>query len=582
MAVHVSRSPWQAAWVCGRLLPRPAVSAAADLAGTSSLGIVLTAASGRRDAASCLLAVRVGTTTGRARHGALAAGAAAGLVAHLATGHGTDDDDPTAGTAYVLETRGHLLRARTVLAQRRGPLARRHRRWLDGQIAVLRGSAVEPLTPPRARLAGARAVGSVLHVVTNALPDVQAGYTIRTHGILTAQRSAGRRVAAVTPPGYPVTQGRIATGDRATHDDIDYLRSLRPLVDVVPGAPDRSLVAHAEAVALASAAVGADVIHAHSNHLNAQAALIAGRRLDLPVVYEVRGFLEETWRSRGGDPASDFYRWTRATETRCMGLASAVVTLSEGMRDEIVDRGIDPQRVHVVGNCVDDRLLAAAPDGARARRELGIAVDAIVVGTVSTLNAYEGIDQIVAAAEAVDDPSVVVLVVGDGPELDRLRRAADRLQDRGIRTRVMLTGRLSRAGALAAQAAIDIFCVPRRATAVTALVPPLKPVEAMALGRPVLASDLPPLAELVTGGSDVGHRGVLVPVGDVEALAATITQLASDPARRESLGRAGRAHVASQRTWAAAARRYDGIYASLDVVPADAGAIANRAVRLAS
>jgi glycosyltransferase involved in cell wall biosynthesis len=580
LTIHLARNPWQAAWVCGRLLPSGAVSTVADLAGTTPLGIVLTAAAGHRDAASGLLAVRVSTTKGRARARALAAGAATGLGTEVT-------DSATDQTAYVLATRGHLLQARASLAKRRGPLVRRHRRWLDGQAAVLRGAALEPLSTPRARRVRTGAPATVLHVVTNAIPDVQAGYTIRTHGILTAQHAAGHRVAAVTPPGYPVTQGRITAQDKATRDGIDYLRSLRPQVAVTPGTPDRSLVAHAEAVALRAAALGADVIHAHSNHLNAQAALIAGRRLELPVVYEVRGFLEETWRSRGGDPTSDFYRWTRATETRCMELASAVVTLSESMRDEIVSRGIDAGRVHVVSNCVDAGLLAATSDGAAARRDLGIPADSVVIGTVSTLNAYEGLDLLVAAAELVDDARVTVLVVGDGPELDRLTGAADRLRRKGIRTPVVLTGRLPRAGALAAQAAIDIFCVPRRRTAVTALVPPLKPVEAMALGRPVVASDLPPLAELVMGagrdeGSDGGPRGVLVPVGDLEALVAAVVDLAADPVRRASLGRAGRAHVASRRTWSAAARAYDGIYASLDVAPIGALPAATRPVRLAS
>ncbi|WP_404389319.1 glycosyltransferase family 4 protein [Humibacillus xanthopallidus] len=598
--VHLARNPWQAAWVCGRLLPRAVLSPAADLAGATPLGIVLTAAAGRRDAARGLLALRVTTTTGRARERALAAGAATGL--------GTQDAESAAShTAYVLESRGHLLRARASLAGRRGPLVRRHRRWLDGQAAVLGGAAIEPLSAPRPRRATS-SKAAVLHVVTNALPDVQAGYTIRTHGILTAQHAAGQRVAAVTPPGCPVTQGRLAAGESATRDGISYLRSLRPHVTVSPGAPDRTLMGHADSVAMQATARGAEVIHAHSNHLNAQAALIAGRRLDLPVVYEVRGLLEETWRSRGGDPTSDFYRWTRETETRCMQLASAVVTLSTAMHDEVVARGIDAHRVHVVGNCVDDSLLAATPDGATARRDLGIPADAVVVGTVSTLNAYEGIDLLVDAAGLIDDARVVVLVVGDGPERDTLTRAAERLHHMGIRTSVMVTGRLPRAAALAAQAAIDIFCVPRRDTPVTALVPPLKPVEAMALGRPVVASDLPPLAELLAaeagggacagtgGGPGTGDpRGVLVPAGDLEALAATIVDLTNDPRRRESLGRAGRAHVASHRTWSAAARAYDDIYTSLDVGPArtsssssaststsTSGSTSDRPVRLAS
>ncbi len=412
----------------------------------------------------------------------------------------------------------------------------------------------------------------MLHVVTNALPDVQAGYTIRTHGILRAQTAAGRRVAAVTPPGYPVAQGRLGASAVATLDGIRYLRSLPPRVATEPGAPDRALVAHVEAVVEAAVELGAEVLHAHSNHVNAQAAIVAGRRLGIPVVYEVRGLLEETWRSRGGDPTSEFYRWTRATETRCLELCSAVVTLSRPLRDEIVGRGIDPARVHVVPNGVDDDLLTTRPDGDGLRHRLGIHPDAVVVGTVSTLNRYEGIDLLVAAAGLLDDPRVVVLVVGDGPELHALQHAADRLRADGVRTRVVLTGRLPRTEALAAQAAIDVFCVPRRDSRVTRLVAPLKPVEAMALGRPVVASDLPPLAELLGAGTGTAsgapaRRGLLVPADDLTALAAALARLVDEPTLRESLGSAGREHVRAHRTWGVAAQTYAGVYASLTAAP---------------
>ncbi|MCU1537990.1 MAG: glycosyl transferase group 1 [Humibacillus sp.] len=556
------------------MVPRAALSPAAELAGASALGVVLTAAAGRRAEADALLTLRTGTATGRSRRRALAAGAAAGLGTQAVL----DDSDET---AYVLQTRGHLLRARDEIAHHRGPLAARHRRWLDGHAAVLRGVALEPLTHgPSSPASACTGRGPVLHVVTNALPDVQAGYTIRTHGILRAQAAAGRPVAAVTPPGYPVAQGRLAAGETATLDGIRYLRSLPPRVTADPAAPDRALVAHVESVVQRAVELRAEVLHAHSNHVNAQAALIAGRRLDVPVVYEVRGLLEETWRARGGDPTSEFYRWTRATETRCLELASAVVTLSRPLREEIVARGIDPSRVHVVPNGVDDDLLTTRPDGDALRRRLGIDPDAVVIGTVSTLNRYEGIDLLVASAAVLDDPRLVVLVVGDGPELHTLQQAADRLRADVVRTRVVLTARLSRTDALAAQAGIDVFCVPRRDTRVTRLVAPLKPVEAMALGRPVVASDLPPLSELLgLAPTDTGPsthtgpfagpapRGVLVAPGNLAALAAALGALADEPARRVALGEAGRAHVRAHRTWGAAAQTYAGIYASLTQSP---------------
>ncbi|MCR6712321.1 MAG: glycosyltransferase [Demequina sp.] len=99
------------------------------------------------------------------------------------------------------------------------------------------------------------------------------------------------------------------------------------------------VAATAEAARLVETASDARVLHAHSHHVNGTVAQVAAKALGLPMVYEVRGFLEETWVARGGDPEAEFVRLARAAETRVMLAADHVVTLSEGMRDEVVRRG---------------------------------------------------------------------------------------------------------------------------------------------------------------------------------------------------------------------------------------------------
>lgn len=549
---HIARNPWQAVWVGTRLLPGTVTRGLGERT-SGPLSVIAAAASGQRELARRRLSDGLrGAPPGRARR-LLAAAAATGQWTEVDAD--TADRAPATGgaAAYVAHASGDLTAAEQALAGARGPLDRAHRRWLAGERLVLTGAAVEALEPSRARPSGGRAV---VHVVTNSLPEVQAGYTVRTQGIVAAQRRAGVDAHVCTPPGYPVAQGHLLRTREAVLGGVPYHRSL-PFgrrLDL----PDRRLEAYASAVESLARGVGAGVLHAHSKHDNAQAALVAGARLGVPVVYEARGFLEDTWASRGGSPASDFYRWTRATETRCLRLASAVVTLSRTMRADVVARGIEAERVHVVGNCVPDAYLTDPTQGAAVRVRLGIDPDAVVVGTVTTLNDYEGVDVLVEAAAALDDPRIVVLVVGDGPARDRLAARANDLSRRGTRTRIVLTGRVPHARSRDHHAAIDVFCLPRRSTAVTRLVPPLKPVEAMALGRPVVASDLAPLRELVAE-----DRGRLVPPGDADALAAAIRMLADDPDLRARLGRVARDHVASERTWSAAARTYQHIYESV-------------------
>ena len=573
-ATHLSRNPWQAVWVGARALPAPARGCLAATLKTGATSVIAAAAAGRRELARQRLTAGLGVATPRGRRRHLAAAAAVGEWATAQTVTTAEGLASLGGgsAAYVAYAAGDVNVAQHALRDARNPLSHSHRRWLHGQRAVLTGRALDaldrarrgPRTVTPIRPSGETRPPSVLHVVTNALPEVQAGYTIRTQGILAAQRVSGIDAHVATPPGFPVTQGHLRAAAEVVVDGVPYHRHLpRDPRELGLGRPDDTLEAYAAHLHEWARDHGVDLLHVHSGHVNAQAALVAGERLGVPVVYEVRGFLEETWRSRGGRRDSDFHRWTRETETRCMDLASAVVTLSESMRADIVARGVDPGSVQVVGNCVPDAYLTDPVDAVRTRALLGIPETAVVVGSVSTVNGYEGLDLLVEAAGLLDDPDLVVLVVGNGPEHDRLARRADELRARGMRSRVILHGRVPHGAAREFHAALDVFCAPRRATPVTELVPPLKPVEAMALGRPVVASDLPPLRELV--GAD---RGVLVPPGDAGALAGALASLAGDPDGRARLGTRAREHVAAHRTWSAAAAAYRDIYDTVLGTPA--------------
>jgi glycosyltransferase involved in cell wall biosynthesis len=327
---------------------------------------------------------------------------------------------------------------------------------------------------------------------------------------------------------------------------------------MLPRPSDKLLAADIEATAHLVRQWRPAVLHAHSKYVNAQIALAMRDRYGLPVVYEVRGFLEETWRSRGRDPHSDSYQFSRAIESECMSAADAIVTISEGMKDEIISRGVPAERITVIPNGVDDSFLAGAHDGERIRQKLGVDPEELLVGVVTTLNQYEGIDVLIDAVADLrrDRVPTRLLVVGDGPERLALAEHAER---RGLNGSATFTGRVPFDTVHAYHAAIDVFCVPRRDTPVTRLVTPLKPLEAMATGRPVVASDLPPLREIVRHE----QTGALVAPEDPDALAEALQRFASDPSQRSKLGKQAQLWTAQNRTWAAAAERYTEVYERL-------------------
>jgi glycosyltransferase involved in cell wall biosynthesis len=560
---HLSRDRWTTAWLAWRVLPgsvrRPLLSLGAVR--ESVVGALGLAAEGRRSEARRTL---VGLADRGPSRSMLAVASAATAVGEPSVAWSALARARTKGAArsrveaLVLWSEGHLQRALTVAGGGTGHENRRLVARMEGDFSCL----VPRLRVPQ-RTAGriipgqfkiSASAATVIHVVTNALPEVQAGYTLRTQGIAQAQVERGHEVWVVPRLGFPVDIGVIGAADRLTLDQVNYQRLL-PWRGVTSSAGPR-LDQSISALEGLVTKLRPDLLHAHSKHENAQRSLAVGRRVGLPVLYEVRGFLEETWRSRGGNPDTDRYRMFKDAETWCMEQADLVVTLSETMRAEILRRGIHPTHVVVVPNAVPNAFLDPLPDRIAARRKLNIPEYAYVLGVVSTLTDYEGVQTLLDAMRLIDTPAVHLLVVGGGPAADDLRRSSLDLAGR-----ITFTGKVPHADIRSYYAAIDTFCVPRQRTPVTELVPPLKPLEALASAVPLLVSDLPPLLELLSESGAGWSVAADVP----EAWAAQIEHLRGQGEERRSKGRQAREWVKEHRTWSRLADTYNVVYSRLGV-----------------
>lgn len=429
-----------------------------------------------------------------------------------------------------------------------GALRERYR----SEAAVLRGEArphaggrmpQRSVQPPDAP--------AVLHVLTNSLPHTSSGYTARTHSLLRAQQAAGMRVAAATRLAYPVSVGRLTAADS---DLVDTVRYDRLLPWTMPRTLDARLQEQTDRLAALVRRFGPTSLHTTTDFTNALVTRALAEGSGLPWVYEVRGLLEDTWVARRaalgdhGAASTERYHLLRDRETEAALAADRVVTLSRTLADELVRRGVPAGAVTVVPNAVDDELLTMTTSPEVARVTLGLPRDGFWVGTVSSLVDYEGLDTLLDAVALLRSQGVDAraCVVGDGVSRPSLEAHAASI---GLGGAAVFPGRVDRATAVRYHQALDIFAVPRRDTRVCRVVTPLKPVEAMACGRPVIASDLPALAELVEGTG----AGALVPAGDVPAWATQLAALADDAARREKMGAAGR-ELAAGRTWDAAGR----------------------------
>jgi len=543
---HVSDDPVRALTLAWRALPAP-LRRVVRLAGPYGRAAALWGAGDRRAALTVLEAKP-------ARLAAFSLAVDQPAVARSALARLSADSNAAPLLAARLSYReGQLSAAIAALDGAAGWRSGRLRRSLQAELDMLApGRLTAPAIPP-----GDPVKGRVLHVVTDALPSVSAGYTVRTQEIALAQRAAGLDPHVVTRIGFPVTAGKIDGRHQVSVDGVTYHRLL-PWA--MPGRMDTIASQGLRRAARLVAEVRPAVLHAASNYSNALTAIALREATGLPYVYEVRGFWEDTWLSRhaatAGLQASERYRLSRELEAHCMRSADLVVTLGEAMRAEILDRGVDPAKILIVPNGVSEDFLRPLPDGTALRAQLGIAPSELAVGLVSSLVAHEGIGTLLEAVKLLRDGGAAVraLIVGDGPERAALQRQASSL---GIDA--IFTGRVPMARVRDYHAALDVFVVPRTPDRVCQLVTPLKPVEAMASGLPVVVSAVAALGEIIKDKV----TGLQATPQDPAALADCLRELLDQPELRRELGRNARAWVAADRTWAHNAQRYRDAYARL-------------------
>lgn len=441
---------------------------------------------------------------------------------------------------------GEATRAIALLAEH-APKSRLHR-VLRAELAMMtpgmrlrwNANGVVPAEPHR----------GILHLLTNSLPHTQSGYTVRSHAVLQAQRDAGLDPVAMTRVGYPVVVGKLGA---AARDVIDGIAYHRVLPSRLAATPDGRLAQQAEALGRLARSLQPAALQTTTHYPNAVVTREVAERLRIPWAYEVRGMLEQTWvaglgsaEARERAAASERFHLTREREAELASAADAVFTLSGSMRDDLVARGVPADRIALVPNAIDASLLERQPPApADARGAIGLPREGFWVGSTSSLVDYEGFDVLLDAVARLREQGhdVRALLVGEGTARPSLQAQAAAL---GLGDAAVFTGRVDRAAVVQHRDALDLFVVPRLDREVTRTVSPLKPVEAMASGRPLLVSALPPLLETI--GGELEAAGAAVAPSDARALAHRIRDAATQQDLRARLTALGKQRAA-ELTW---------------------------------
>ncbi len=396
----------------------------------------------------------------------------------------------------------------------------------------------------------------ILHVFDHSIP-LHSGYTFRSRAILKQQQALGWDTVQVTSIKH--------TAEGPDREEVDGLtfyrtRSGHGLLSKLPVLNQWEVVTTLDKRLDAVIPIEKpDLLHAHSPSLNGMAAVRAGRRHGIPVVYECRAFWEDAAADHGtSSEGGPRYCLTKALETRVFRHADAVTCICEGLRSDIVSRGIPEQKVTVIPNAVDiHRFNYCPPRDDALAAELGLD-DAIVLGFLGSFYGYEGLSLAVNALSGIarTHPEARLLLVGGGPQDANLKRQVEQL---GLGERVIFTGRVPHDQVERYYSLVDILLYPREHMRLTDLVTPLKPLEAMAQGKLVLASDVGGHKELIRDGVN----GRLFKAGSSDSLAAAVRDLLEQRGGWQALREEGRRYVEQERNWAASIDNYRRVYGPL-------------------
>lgn len=397
----------------------------------------------------------------------------------------------------------------------------------------------------------------VMHILETSAPHV-VGYTIRGKYIVTHQQRLGLDPFVVTSPFFkgPAKQWSEEI------DGITYIRSNHiPRPDKAAGRLQaywtraQMLRKYRRFVADIARRERPKVIHAHSSYTNGVAAGYASAQLGIPFVYELRTLWGESAVVEDGlSPTSLRYRAVWRLELGVMRKANVVIAISQGIRDAIVERGIDPGKVMVVPNGVDSGVFTPQPYDAVLAEKLGL-TGCFVMGFIGSMRRLEGLALAVEAFKEIHrrEPRARLLVVGEGPEREGLEAAA---KANGMSHVIQFTGLVPHEDILRYYSICDVLLYPRIDARINQTVTPLKPLEAMAMGKICLASDVGGLKELINDGT----TGLLFRTGSVSDLTEKALLLSRDAALRARLTSQAGTTVRQEREWSTVAARYQEVY----------------------
>ena len=400
---------------------------------------------------------------------------------------------------------------------------------------------------------------NILYVINNSLPYHSNGYATRAHGLLQGIHDY-KNISAITRLGYPHDLVKFRENEYINKHKIDnikyyHLTSDKYWLNYMP--LDNYLEKYSDYLVEFINQNDIELIHSASNFVNGLAANQAAKKAGIKCIYEVRGLWEITRISRQPQwENSEHFNMIKRLETQAAQSADQVITITYALKEELIRRGIDGNKISVLPNGVNSTVFQPLKKDLKLMKQLNIKENDVVIGYIGSIVEYEGIDLLVEAIAKLKSKNILnfkFLLVGDGRYFENIKNMIKKLN---VEDLIIVTGRVPHEDVENYYSLIDIAPLPRKALPVSEMVSPLKPFEAMAMGKIVLGSSVAAIAEIIKDG----FNGMLFEKSNVEDLTTKLEILIQDKSLRKKIGHNARRWVEKERDWKVLSKKLIDIY----------------------
>lgn len=393
-----------------------------------------------------------------------------------------------------------------------------------------------------------RTKNKIAYILHHSLPYISNGYATRAQGIAEGMRASGLDVVCITRPGFP---GDTIRSNPIFQND-NYIDGIRYLHNETPyrSGPQRSKNYFTDAAEKLIARIHEEspcALMVASNYVNAIPAIIAAKATGIPIAYEVRGFWEITEISKSAIFEDTFeYHLKKYLECTTYKSVDKLFTLGKAMRDELTIRGGNPAIIDIIPNACDINKFKPTTKNNDLLAKLSIPKETPIIGYIGSFVQYEGLDLLVEACGRLIKKGLNFKLILIGASQGEVYEKIHTLINRdGLQSHILLPGRIPHNEVSDWYSIIDIAPFPRKSQPVTEIVTPLKPMEAMSMGKCVLVSSVSALAEMVTDD----ETGFIFEKDSVTDLAQKLEGLLLSEEIREKIGRQARTWISKNRTW---------------------------------